>query len=1030
MPDDAGKPTPEDVLGGEWGTGYRRRLAERHDTSRTWVDPNGYRLSDRIWNAKQADRDAIEQVLRKGIAQGRDSLQTAKDLEHYLLPTARNTTGKPRGGTGLYSARRLARTETTRAFGAATMDAADRNPFAVGIKWRLSASHPEVDPCDANAKGSSPGYPEGVYKNSSELPRYPQHPHCVAEGTQVAGPGVLAATSRRYSGPLCVIETECGDRLAVTPNHPVLTPRGWVQAGEIREGGDIVCCEFGEWKAAAIDPDDNDVPIPIEEIAGALLKARGVASVRVPAAPEHFHGDGMADGDVHVVGADGALLDDGEATGAEHVGQLLFGGADADLSAFPADGGVVERGFRLGFAPDGGVRVLRDAGAFGGGDAAVGQFDGVGGAPHRDSGLRDDAGDGGPADPVSVRQRLDGLARLEAFDDPPAGQFGAPLAVRRVRAATRIPVWHGHVYNLHTTGGWYIAGGIITHNCLCTISPFMKRSGTDKIVERLRKKYGLDDAAKKAAADQMELADALAMAKEFGVEVGMDRAELLANKAAREEFFGKVAERRAQVLAQERQAVREAAEAVARRQAVADAEAAIDAPVSSVIRDNRGVVAETRWQQQWAIERPEALKKATAEAKKAGRKAAKGAANPSEVRTLARPAAEQTARTFATEAAQRAADAVSPADMADDFARLAQTRLRQAGLDEAGFIPVPELRVEAERAIDLSKRARQSVVDDVLSDPELIRAAYRDAYRAAVERTVADRADRAAEDALDYIRTSKVAKRAAQVADEAADKAVEALYKEAQKKAAKLRAANPPAVPEGRLHGVTPDGVRYGDVRERLIASGKYDDTWDRFDTHTMSKMTRDFEHAYNDDLYRASERAKAALTDEERADIAAYKDGDYRRMNEWLRGQKRSATGRTGRSFPKMRDNIDAGLSKSRATQDGVIHRGAGINSDPAARAYYEGLEPGDVVVEKGYFSAATRASRRWSGDFTWEIYWPEGAPGMQLEVITQMQEEEFLGPEGLNYQVLEVQKKGRRTHIIGEWIPGDIAKKLEKPR
>jgi hypothetical protein len=32
-------------------------------------------------------------------------------------------------------------------------------------------------------------------------------------------------------------------------------------------------------------------------------------------------------------------------------------------------------------------------------------------------------------------------------------------------------VFVGHVYNLETDAGWYIADGVVTHNCRCVASP-------------------------------------------------------------------------------------------------------------------------------------------------------------------------------------------------------------------------------------------------------------------------------------------------------------------------------------------------------------------------------------------------------------------------------------------------------------------------------------------------------------------------------------------------------------------------------
>ena len=156
----------------------RKRRALAFDDTRSWVDENGYRLSDRVWQCRQSVRKQIDQVLQHAIATGEDALQTAKVLEQYLAPGERNavkTYWPGRGGMGSYPARRLARTEVTRAHGQATLLAAAANPFVRGVRWNLSQRHPEPDECDDHASANVAGLGVGVYP-PDRVPRYPSHP--------------------------------------------------------------------------------------------------------------------------------------------------------------------------------------------------------------------------------------------------------------------------------------------------------------------------------------------------------------------------------------------------------------------------------------------------------------------------------------------------------------------------------------------------------------------------------------------------------------------------------------------------------------------------------------------------------------------------------------------------------------------------------------------------------------------------------------------------------------------------------------
>src|SRR5687768_7579995 len=59
------------------------------DTTRSWVDPNGHRLSDRVWLAKAEIRTAIDEVIREAVRTGADPLKVAVALESYLTPENR-----------------------------------------------------------------------------------------------------------------------------------------------------------------------------------------------------------------------------------------------------------------------------------------------------------------------------------------------------------------------------------------------------------------------------------------------------------------------------------------------------------------------------------------------------------------------------------------------------------------------------------------------------------------------------------------------------------------------------------------------------------------------------------------------------------------------------------------------------------------------------------------------------------------------------------------------------------------------------
>jgi hypothetical protein len=190
---------PEDIQA--WLRLHRRRLREidpvfmrlvrslrifsenplaQYESAHTWVDANGYRLSDRIWQASLRTRAKIDAMLTDGIRQGRGAFQLAKDLEKFLLPDRLGRrTNRPYGRDASLDAMRLARTEITHAHSQATLAAGRANPYVDGMDWALSARHPKFDVCDRIATIGMAGQRlrEPYPLNGAQVP--PAHPHCL-----------------------------------------------------------------------------------------------------------------------------------------------------------------------------------------------------------------------------------------------------------------------------------------------------------------------------------------------------------------------------------------------------------------------------------------------------------------------------------------------------------------------------------------------------------------------------------------------------------------------------------------------------------------------------------------------------------------------------------------------------------------------------------------------------------------------------------------------------------------------------------
>lgn len=176
---------------------FRPNPLAQYEAPHTWVDPNGYRLSDRIWNTAAAERQRLNAYLDDAIKQGKGALTMSRELVQFLDPSRSGLkTSKPYGSKVSFDAMRLARTEITRAHGQAHVVAGAMNPFVAGDKWNLSPRHPRPDVCDIYARGGPNG--DGVYPTGT-LPGYPAHPSCLCNLTYalISDPDAIIEELRR-----------------------------------------------------------------------------------------------------------------------------------------------------------------------------------------------------------------------------------------------------------------------------------------------------------------------------------------------------------------------------------------------------------------------------------------------------------------------------------------------------------------------------------------------------------------------------------------------------------------------------------------------------------------------------------------------------------------------------------------------------------------------------------------------------------------------------------------------------------------
>jgi hypothetical protein len=174
--------------------------------------------------------------------------------------------------------------------------------------------------------------------------------------------GVEVAYRRWYSGKLTEIVMASGKTLRATPNHPVLTPHGWVKIDALKEGDYVIETAGKIIRPVTAEANEHHTQMTISEIFGAVSE-RGVPQV-LAGQSQQFHGDGSK-ADVDVVYAVRPLrLSYPSPTGAgSHFQALLFEpGVDRpsidpktpsqrqNAFPFPVKAGKVIKVNRIGFS--------------------------------------------------------------------------------------------------------------------------------------------------------------------------------------------------------------------------------------------------------------------------------------------------------------------------------------------------------------------------------------------------------------------------------------------------------------------------------------------------------------------------------------------------------------------------------------------------------------------------------------------------------------------------------------------------------
>ena len=228
----------------------------------------GQTLSGHLRKIRQSDLDRLEAQVRIGLVQGETGQQIARRLVGTVrLRGANGTTAVTR-----HQATALARTSVsaiahaaTREFAGKNLDIVSRDLFVATLDSRTT-------------------------------------PICVVGSTPVQPIGLLRRIyRRRYSGDVIVVGTAAGKKLVGTPNHPILTPNGWLPLEKLQPGKQVVYTEPLKGRGV-VGVQDVAMPSTAAEIFDAADDPSFCHILRESPSATNFHGDGVgSDGEIDIL---------------------------------------------------------------------------------------------------------------------------------------------------------------------------------------------------------------------------------------------------------------------------------------------------------------------------------------------------------------------------------------------------------------------------------------------------------------------------------------------------------------------------------------------------------------------------------------------------------------------------------------------------------------------------------------------------------------------------------------------------------
>ena len=183
-------------------------------------------------------KQQITGSVTSSILQGKSIPKIANDLQSRMQDMSRASAIRT-ARTAITAAQNAGRLDTYRA--AQDMGIKLKKQWMATLDNRTRHAHAMLDgqTVDVDKPFKVDGY-ELMYPGDSSAPGYLVY-NCFVGETQIATDSkIVRSYKHTYKGDLIEVKTACGINFTCTPNHPILTPYGWVAAALLHNGDNLV----------------------------------------------------------------------------------------------------------------------------------------------------------------------------------------------------------------------------------------------------------------------------------------------------------------------------------------------------------------------------------------------------------------------------------------------------------------------------------------------------------------------------------------------------------------------------------------------------------------------------------------------------------------------------------------------------------------------------------------------------------------------------------------------------------------------